>query len=156
MILLGDNKACKILGSWSITIKMFNGGYRTLQNVRYVFDLKGNLISIGTLDVNWCIVKIDMKIMKFTKGAMIIMKYSMMNGLYILYGETSMESIANIITNDVNNTKLCHLRFDNICNRGLSELSKQRVFSGWNQQNLILWKLCAREELQIKVQQDNL
>lgn len=94
MVMLGDNNAFKFLGLGSITIKMFDGCCWTLQNVRYcenfilyVLDLKRNLISVRMLYADGCTVKIDIGSIKIIKGAMIIMKGSMKNDLYILDGE---------------------------------------------------------------------
>ncbi|RVW68241.1 Retrovirus-related Pol polyprotein from transposon TNT 1-94 [Vitis vinifera] len=46
MVLLGDNKACRFAGIGSIRIKMHYGLERVLQQVMYVPELKGNLISL--------------------------------------------------------------------------------------------------------------
>lgn len=56
--------------------------------VRYIPDLKQNLISIGMLDVEGCVVKINKGLVKITKGAMVLlMKESFVNSLYILDGK---------------------------------------------------------------------
>ena len=49
-VLLGNNKACKVMGSGTIRLKMFDGTERVLKEVRYVPELKRNLISLGVLD----------------------------------------------------------------------------------------------------------
>ena len=53
---------------------MFNGIVRILTNVRYVIDLKKNLISFGTLDSLVYGYSAKNGVMKITKGAMVIMK----------------------------------------------------------------------------------
>ncbi|RVW63580.1 Retrovirus-related Pol polyprotein from transposon TNT 1-94 [Vitis vinifera] len=58
MVLLGNNKSCKVLGISSIRFKMFDGSERLLKDVRYFPELKRNLLSIGMLDSIGCSVKI--------------------------------------------------------------------------------------------------
>ena len=49
-VLLGNNKHCKILGTGTVKIKHYDGIERVLEDVRYIPELKRNLISIGMLD----------------------------------------------------------------------------------------------------------
>ncbi|GJU28472.1 retrovirus-related pol polyprotein from transposon TNT 1-94 [Tanacetum coccineum] len=64
----------KIIGIGSIMVKMHDGTVRTIQNVRHVEGLKKNLLSLGQLDNLGCKVEIQNKIMKITKGALVLMK----------------------------------------------------------------------------------
>ncbi|KAK2967143.1 hypothetical protein RJ640_006112 [Escallonia rubra] len=66
----------EVMGIDTIKIKMFDGIVRTLDDVRYIPDLKKNLISLGTLDFIDCSISIKGGIMKVSKGAMVIMKGS--------------------------------------------------------------------------------
>jgi len=43
-VLLRDNKACKVQDMWSIRLKMFDDCEILLQEVRYVLELKMNLL----------------------------------------------------------------------------------------------------------------
>jgi hypothetical protein len=47
---MGNSIPCKIVGVGSIRIRMFNGIVMELMDVRYVPELKSNLISLGVLD----------------------------------------------------------------------------------------------------------
>ncbi|KAL6347327.1 hypothetical protein AAG906_016764 [Vitis piasezkii] len=49
-VLLGNNKHCKILGTGTVRIKHYDGIERVLEDVRYIPELKRNLISLGMLD----------------------------------------------------------------------------------------------------------
>lgn len=49
-VLMGNDARCKAIGIGTIKVWMFDGVVRTLTNVRYVPDLRKNLISLGTLD----------------------------------------------------------------------------------------------------------
>jgi hypothetical protein len=46
---MGNNARCKDIRISNIKVKMFDGVVRTLTNVKYVRDLKKNLISSGKL-----------------------------------------------------------------------------------------------------------
>nr|GEW16865.1 retrovirus-related Pol polyprotein from transposon TNT 1-94 [Tanacetum cinerariifolium] len=48
--LLGDNRACTIRGTGKVRVKMKDGSSFMLKNMRYIPELKRNLISLGILD----------------------------------------------------------------------------------------------------------
>ena len=72
-VLLGNSKACRIFGIGKISVKMHDGYPRTLYELRYVHQLKRNLISIGVLDKPGYTIKVTKGDMKISSGAMIIM-----------------------------------------------------------------------------------
>lgn len=45
-VLLGNNKACKIMGICNINMKMADGCQRLIISVRYIPNLKRNLLSV--------------------------------------------------------------------------------------------------------------
>ncbi|GJV40323.1 retrotransposon protein, putative, ty1-copia subclass [Tanacetum coccineum] len=57
MVLLGNNRACAIRGTGKVRVQMKNGSNFVLENVRYIPELKRNLISLGTLDQEGYTVK---------------------------------------------------------------------------------------------------
>ena len=65
---------CPIEGICSINIKMFDGVVRKLQGVRYVPELKKNLISLGTLDAEGCSYTGQGGALKVSRGALVIIK----------------------------------------------------------------------------------
>ena len=85
-VLLGNNLACKVTGMGTINIQMFDEETRELKQVRYVPELKRNLISLGMMDKMGCSIKAeDGKIKVLNKGE-VIMKGVRRNGLYVLVG----------------------------------------------------------------------
>ncbi|PHT81193.1 hypothetical protein T459_14208 [Capsicum annuum] len=54
VVLMGNNTPCKVLGKGTVQIRMHDGVVRTLTDVRYVPNLKKNLISLGTLKSLGC------------------------------------------------------------------------------------------------------
>ena len=81
---MGNNEVFKVFGIDSIKFRLHDGMERMLTNVRYVLDLKRNLISLGMIDSMGCTIKIDNRTLKILKGAMIVMKGLRKNGLYAL------------------------------------------------------------------------
>nr|GEY60693.1 retrotransposon protein, putative, Ty1-copia subclass [Tanacetum cinerariifolium] len=57
-VLLGDNKACDIIGIEKVRVQMKDGSSFVLENVRYIPNLNRNLISLGTLDREGYTVKL--------------------------------------------------------------------------------------------------
>ena len=59
---MGDDRSCNMEGISMVLIKMFDGMVRELKKVRYISQLKRNLISVGTLKIlglvviytRWC------------------------------------------------------------------------------------------------------
>ena len=51
IVYMGNHNTCKVQGIGNITLKLHNGKIRLLTNVRFVLDLKRNLISLSTLEV---------------------------------------------------------------------------------------------------------
>lgn len=87
-VLLGNNKACKIKGEGTVRIRMYDGVDRILKNVRYVHELKRNLVSLGTLDSGGYTFKSENGVMKVMKGSLLVMKAVIKNSLYFLLGNT--------------------------------------------------------------------
>ena len=77
-----------INGIGTVCIKMFNGMVRELKEVRYVPQLKRNLISVGALKTLGLVVSIRDGILKMTKGSMVVMKSVRRNDLYYLKDST--------------------------------------------------------------------
>ncbi|CAJ2668093.1 unnamed protein product [Trifolium pratense] len=125
VVRLGNNKACKVQGIGTIRLKMYDDRDFLLKNVRYIPELKRNLISISMFDnLGYC-TRIERGVMRISNGALVIAKGSKMNGLYILEGSTV---ISNALVTSVENadiTKLWHLRLCHVSERGLVELAKQ-------------------------------
>lgn len=49
-VLLGNNKSCKGIGT--VRLKLHDGLEKVMQQVRYILELKWNLISLGMLETH--------------------------------------------------------------------------------------------------------
>ena len=71
---MGDDHLCKVEGIGTVHIKMFNGIVRKLKKVRYVPQVKMDLISIDTLKALGHGVSIRDDVLKMTRGLMVVLK----------------------------------------------------------------------------------
>ncbi|GJZ41047.1 retrovirus-related pol polyprotein from transposon TNT 1-94 [Tanacetum coccineum] len=67
-VLLSDNRACAIKGTGKVRVQMKDGSSFMLENVRYIPELKRNLISVGTLDQEAYTMKLHNGRVKVIKG----------------------------------------------------------------------------------------
>ena len=49
-VMMGNNTICRIVGMGNVNLKLDDGIISKLKKVRYVLELKRNLISLGMLD----------------------------------------------------------------------------------------------------------
>ena len=80
IVRLGNNKACRIQGMGIIRLKMFDDRDFLLKNVRYICELKRNLISISMFDgLGYC-TRIENGMIRISHGALVIAKWSKIDG----------------------------------------------------------------------------
>jgi hypothetical protein len=86
VVFMGNSIPCKTVGVGSIRIRMFDGIVRELTNVRYVPEIKSNLISLGVLDS--CGYKYTGQggALTLSKGNLVVMKATKVDNLCKLEG----------------------------------------------------------------------
>ncbi|GJW44215.1 retrovirus-related pol polyprotein from transposon TNT 1-94 [Tanacetum coccineum] len=72
-VLLDDNRACAIMRIGKVRVQMKDGSSFVLENVRYILELKRNLISLGTLDREGYTVKLRNGRVKVIKGSLMVL-----------------------------------------------------------------------------------
>lgn len=127
-VLLGNNLAYKVAGIRTVSLKMYDGVMRDLSNVRYVPDLKRNLISLGVIDQLGCSIKAENGEIQVIENGTIIIKGIRRNGLYVLVGTIPILGVIASVSSD--KTKLWHIRLAHMSEKGLRELHKQGLFGG--------------------------
>ncbi|GJV43766.1 retrotransposon protein, putative, ty1-copia subclass [Tanacetum coccineum] len=70
---LGDNRECKIRGIGKVRIQLKDGSSFVLHNVRYIPELKKNLISLGTLEKEGFTVKLQSSKIKVINGSRVVL-----------------------------------------------------------------------------------
>ncbi|KAG8493115.1 hypothetical protein CXB51_010427 [Gossypium anomalum] len=117
VVLIGNNASYKIASVGTIKVKMFDKVVSTLSNVRYIPELKGNLISLSTFD---------------SKGY----KYTTESGDSTITGDIAITS-SSLSDDEV--TKLWHMRLGYISENNMEEMSKSRLLDG---QEICKLKFC--------------
>ena len=79
---------------------MFDGMVRKLKEVRYVPQLKRNLISVIALKTLGLVVSIRDGVLKMIKDSMVVMKDVRRNNLYYLKGSTITFQVETSISSD--------------------------------------------------------
>ncbi|XP_038902392.1 uncharacterized protein LOC120089034 [Benincasa hispida] len=95
-VLLGNNGACDVKGIGSVRIATCDGMIEILTNVRYVLELKQNLISLGKLDRAGYSYKSENEVLKVIKDSLVKLKRTLRNDLYVLedlWGPTKVPSM---------------------------------------------------------------
>ncbi|KAL6493219.1 hypothetical protein OROGR_032978 [Orobanche gracilis] len=126
VVLMGNDAQCKVAGIGTIQIKTHDDIVRTFSNVRYVPDLKRNLISLGTLESLGCRYSAKGGVLKVSKGALVLLKANRVGSLYVLQGSVVTGSAAvssSMPHKDV--TKLWHMRLGHMSEKDMHLLSKQ-------------------------------
>jgi hypothetical protein len=137
-VLVGNDARCKAIGLGTIKVKMFDGIVRILTNVRYVPNLKKNLISLGTLDSLGNGYSAKNGVMKITKGAMVIMKGNKIGNLYKLLQDTITSGATVSISAKPNddNTILWLMQLGHV-----NWVSTSIVCMGSNEESALRWRL---------------
>ncbi|WVZ25126.1 hypothetical protein V8G54_003670 [Vigna mungo] len=141
-VLLGNNKACRVQGVGSVRLKMFDNREMVLQAVRYVPELKRNLISISSFDLGGYTTKVEDGVMKVCSGDSVVAKGRRRNDLYILEGSTVIGHVS-VASGTENTARLWHLRMGHISEKGLEELEKQGLLLGDKLQKLDFCDHCV-------------
>ena len=121
-VLLGNDHECEVKGIGYIRLKLHDGSHKTLIVVRYIPELKKNLVSLGELDRNGIKFKGEGGVVKITKGSLVCMKDELRNGIYLLQATTLCGEAAAIKPKSNNKETLWHLRMSHISEQGLREL----------------------------------
>ncbi|GKC27263.1 hypothetical protein Tco_1034557 [Tanacetum coccineum] len=87
-ILLGDGRECRVRGTGKVQVQMRDGSSFVLDNVRYVPELRQNLISLGTLEKEGFTVKMQSGKIKVIKGSLVVLSGTRRaNCVYTLDGQ---------------------------------------------------------------------
>jgi hypothetical protein len=88
LVYLGDNEPCQIVRKGWIKINFYNGNHWLLHEVRHIPRLSRNLILVGKIDDEGCLVTFSDKNWKVTKGALVVAKGVKVGTLYLCTGQT--------------------------------------------------------------------
>ena len=126
-----NNASCKMVRIGTVKIKMYDGAIRTLSKVRYVLELRKNLMSLGALDSFGGRYGAEGGVLMAIKGAMVVMKGQKFGNLYKLLGNiiTGGASAVAIGERSKDDTKLWHMRLAHMSIKGMQELQKRGLLN---------------------------
>ncbi|KAG8477620.1 hypothetical protein CXB51_030679 [Gossypium anomalum] len=88
VVRMENDSSSKVIGIGTVKIRIHDGTIRTLSDVRYVPNLRKNLISLSILDLKGCRINIESSGIKVSCGALVLLKGKRTGSLYILEGST--------------------------------------------------------------------
>lgn len=91
-VLIGSNVSCKVVGILRVQIKIHDVIIRTLTNVQHILCLRGNLISLSTIDSQGYKYSVEGGILRICNDALVVMKGELRNGLYYLQDSIVIEA----------------------------------------------------------------
>ncbi|GJW81958.1 retrotransposon protein, putative, ty1-copia subclass [Tanacetum coccineum] len=128
-VLLGDNKECKIRGLGKVRVQLRDGSSFVLNNVRYIPELKRNLISLGTLEKEGFTVKMQSGKVKVINGSRVVLSGTRRdNCVYSLDGHAMAGELNASVVEKDSLAQVWHKRLGHISEAGLQVLEKQGLF----------------------------
>ena len=97
---MSDDRPCKMEEISTVLIEMFDEMVQELKEVRYVSQLKKNLISVGTLKASGLKISGRPGVLKMLRGSMVVMKGIRRNNLYYLKGSIVTGQVSTFIGSD--------------------------------------------------------
>ncbi|GJR70297.1 retrovirus-related pol polyprotein from transposon TNT 1-94 [Tanacetum coccineum] len=128
-VLLGDNRECKIRGIGKVRVQLKDGSSFVLHNVRYIPELKRNLISLGTLEKEGYTVKLQSGKIKVINGSRVVLSGTRRdNCVYSLDGHAVAGELNASVEEKDSLAQVWHKRLGHISEAGLQVLEKQGLF----------------------------
>nr|GEY50390.1 retrovirus-related Pol polyprotein from transposon TNT 1-94 [Tanacetum cinerariifolium] len=126
---LGDNMECKIRGISKVRIQLRDESSFVLHNVRYIPELKRNLILLGTLEKEGFTVKLWSGKVKVINGSRVVLsEIRRDNCVYSLDGHTMAGEVNASVEEKDSLAQVWHKRLGHISEAGLQVLEKQGLF----------------------------
>jgi hypothetical protein len=139
---MGNDISCKVVGSGSIQIKMFDGTIKILADVRHVLELRKNLISLGVLDTRGYKSIVQGGVMKVYKGILVVMKEKKVGNMFLLEGRTESDHATMISQKDSDFFLLWHQQLDHMSKQGLNVLTDRKLLPSLKSLKLDFCKNC--------------
>ncbi|GJS54337.1 retrotransposon protein, putative, ty1-copia subclass [Tanacetum coccineum] len=126
---LGDNRECKIRGIGKVRVQLRDGSSFVLNNVRYIPELKRNLISLATLEKEGFTIKMQSDKVKVINGSRVVLSGTRRdNWVYLLDGHAMASELNASVEEKDSLAQVWHKRLGHISEAGLQVLEKQGLF----------------------------
>lgn len=126
-VILGNNEACRIKGVGKLKLRLHDKSIKILTGLRYIPNLKRNLVSLGMLESKGFNFKSEKGILYIQNEKGIVLKGLRKNSLYYLIAETITGSTDVGVKSDLD---LWHRRLCHVGEVGLNHLIKQGILKG--------------------------
>nr|GFC62633.1 zinc finger, CCHC-type [Tanacetum cinerariifolium] len=144
-VLLGDNRECKIRGIGKVRLQLKDGSSFVLHNVRYIPELKRNLILLGTLKKEGYTVKLQSGKIKVINGSRVVLSGTRRdNCVYSLDGHAVVGELNASVEEKDSLAQVWHKRLGHISEAGLQVLEKQGLFG---KKSLVKLNFCENRVL---------
>lgn len=94
VVIMGNDNSCQVEGVCIVWIKMCDGVVREVDDVRYVPQLKKNLMSLRVLESQGHKITMEHGVLNVTKGSLVVMTGVRDRNLYFLQGSTVTGALA--------------------------------------------------------------
>lgn len=126
-MMMGNSVMCRIIGIGYARLKLHDRSIRKLKHVRFVPNLKRNMITLHLLDQIGYNVKIESDEIIIIKGTETITNGLRKIEVFVLDGEVVVGEVGMSINTNIDKTRLWHLRLRHIREKRLKTLDKQSV-----------------------------
>nr|GEW28821.1 retrovirus-related Pol polyprotein from transposon TNT 1-94 [Tanacetum cinerariifolium] len=141
---LGDNRECKIRGIGKVTVQLKDGSIFVLHNVRYIPELKRNLISLGTLEKEGYTIKLQSGKVNVINGSRVILsEIRRDNCVYSLDGHSMVGELNASVEEKDSLAQVWHKRLGHISKARLQVLEKQGLFGKKSLGKLNFYENCV-------------
>lgn len=123
-VILGNDEICTVEGIGSIKLRVHDGSHKIITEVRYIPQLKRNLISLGILESKGYWFRSRNGVLHVLKDNNVAMKGVRHQSMYHLDAVTVVGEVG-LSTDD--EAVLWHKRLGHVGERGLNELLKQEI-----------------------------
>ena len=124
-VVLGNNQVCSIKGIGTVRLKVDNGCVVILNDVRYIPEVKRNLISLGSLEKKGCKFVSEAGQMFVSKAGRILMRAERKGSLYYMTAtiQRGDQGVGQVLVTD--NVNLWHARLGHPAIGTMKELVKK-------------------------------
>lgn len=127
---MDNDTVLRVMGLGSVKITNEDNFVVILTKVRYIHEMKRNLISLGTMEALGCRYSSSDGVLKITKDERVVLQGRRQETLYFLCekGKSTVSSACTSVVKE-DETRLWHSRMAHMCQRGLDVLVKRGLMN---------------------------
>ena len=142
-VLMGDDHPCSIHGVGTVRIRTSCGPIIRLRDVRYIPDMKCNLLSLSTLALQGFRYSAEKNDMRVYDGTNLIMQARLVGRMYVLEGD-SVHGDAKTVSSPEQSVRLWHMRLGHMGKKGLNILVQRHLLPSMKATDLAFCEHCVK------------